>query len=71
MFGHLIDSLQIGQKIGGGYIVALSVAIIGIITGSVMGNHLRHEALEGLEYPQEEIENFQNLQSTLFKTKDS
>jgi len=69
IFGHWIDFLQIGQKIGVGYILALSVVIIGIITGSVMGNHLRHQALEGLEDAQKEIENFQNLQSTFFKAK--
>ena len=69
IFGHWLDRLQIGQKIGVGYIVALSVAIIGIITGWVMGNNLRHEALEGLEHAQEEIKNFQNLQSTFLKTK--
>ncbi|NEQ40000.1 MAG: response regulator [Okeania sp. SIO3I5] len=69
IFGHWLDCLQIGQKIGVGYIVGLSVAIIGIITGWVMGNNLRHEALEGLEHTQEEIKNFQNLQSTFLKTK--
>lgn len=54
--GFWLGRFQVGQKIGLGYTVALSIAILGTATGFVVGDHYQRQAMELKDDAREEIE---------------
>ncbi|MBD1866528.1 HAMP domain-containing protein [Cyanobacteria bacterium FACHB-471] len=67
--GQKLSSLKVGQKIGLGYALALSVAVSGTIAGFGLGNHYRQQAEEQEEYVRNEVELLQRLQSRVLQTR--
>ncbi|MGI0484185.1 ATP-binding protein [Pantanalinema rosaneae CENA516] len=62
------QSLQVGQKIGYGYALSLSIAAIGATVGGILGSHYQYQSSLLEEHAQQEIEFVGNLQTSLLQT---
>ncbi|MBD2067284.1 HAMP domain-containing protein [Leptolyngbya sp. FACHB-671] len=67
--GQKLSSLKVGQKIGLGYVLALSIAVSGTIAGFGIGNHYQQQAEEREEHVRNEVELLQRLQSRVLQTR--
>ena len=64
-----LSNLQVGQKIGLGYAIALSIAILGTSIGIIIGNSYQKEAEEAVEDALEEIQLLKNVKNHLSNTQ--
>ena len=64
-----LSNLQVGQKIGLGYAIALSIAILGTSIGIIIGNSYQKEAEEAVEDALEEIQLLKNVKNSLSNTQ--
>ncbi|MEM8806739.1 MAG: response regulator [Cyanobacteria bacterium P01_G01_bin.38] len=62
-----LHRLKVGQKIGLGYATALGIAVVGTITGIVIGNAHQHHALEIQEDAIGEILELKDLEAALIR----
>ena len=64
-----LSNLQVGHKIGLGYAIALSIAILGTSIGILIGNSYQKEAEEAVEDALEEIQLLKNVKNSLSNTQ--
>ncbi|MEQ9367705.1 MAG: ATP-binding protein [Coleofasciculus chthonoplastes F3-SA18-01] len=57
---------SIHQKIGSGYFLAVSIAVLGTATGLIVGEHYDDSARESLEITQERLDMLGNLEKSFF-----
>ncbi|MEQ8755790.1 MAG: ATP-binding protein [Coleofasciculus sp. G1-WW12-02] len=57
---------SIHQKIGSGYFLAVSIAVLGTATGLIVGEHYDDRARESLEITQERLDMLGNLEKSFF-----
>ncbi|MEM9162423.1 MAG: HAMP domain-containing protein, partial [Cyanobacteria bacterium P01_F01_bin.4] len=62
-----LHRLKVGQKIGLGYATTLGIAVVGIVTGIVLGNVHQHRALEIQEDAIDEIIELKDLETALMQ----
>ena len=67
--GQRLSSLRVGQKIGLGYTLALSIAVCGTIAGFGVGRYYQKQAEEQEEHVRNEVELLQRLQSGVLQTR--
>ncbi|MEG5174608.1 ATP-binding protein [Microcoleus sp. B3-D7] len=67
--GQRLSSLRVGQKIGLGYALALSIAVCGTIAGFGVGRYYQKQAEEQEEHVRNEVELLQRLQSRVLQTR--
>ena len=66
---HWLSHLQVGQKIGLGYAVALGVAVSGTIAGFKLGEHYTQRAIWLKEHTHNEVELLHRLQTGILQTR--
>ena len=64
-----LSSLRVGQKIGLGYTLALSIAVCGTIAGFGVGDRYQQETQEQEQHVRSELELLQRLQSRVLQTR--
>ncbi|MEG4021612.1 ATP-binding protein [Microcoleus sp. S13C4] len=64
-----LSSLRVGQKIGLGYTLALSIAVCGTIAGFGVGDRYQQETEEGEQHARNEVELLHRLQSRVLQTR--
>lgn len=57
---------SIHQKIGSGYFLAVSIAVLGTATGLIVGEHYDDRARESLEITQERLDLMEDLEKSFF-----
>ncbi|WP_445174477.1 sensor histidine kinase [Microcoleus sp.] len=67
--GQRLSSLKVGQKIGLGYTLALSIAVCGTIAGFGVGDHYQQETQEQEQHVRSELELLQRLQSRVLQAR--
>ena len=67
-FRKWFDNLKVGQKISLGYTLALGVAVLGSITGVVVGDHLHQKALAHEQDANEEFKLITGLNIGILET---
>ena len=67
--GKRLSSLRVGQKIGLGYTLALSIAVCGTIAGFGVGRYYQKQAEEQEEHVRNEMELLHRLQSGVLQTR--
>jgi signal transduction histidine kinase len=67
--GKRLSSLRVGQKIGLGYTLALSIAVCGTIGGFGVGDHYQQETQEQEQHVRSELELLQRLQSRVLQAR--
>ncbi|MEG4583526.1 ATP-binding protein [Microcoleus sp. MON1_C5] len=67
--GQRLSSLRVGQKIGLGYALALSIAVCGTIAGFGVGRYYQKQAEEQEEHVRNEVELLHRLQSRVLQTR--
>ncbi|MFP4103063.1 ATP-binding protein [Coleofasciculus sp.] len=60
---------SIHQKIGSGYFLAVSIAVLGTATGLIMGEHYDDRARESVEITQERLDLMADLEESFFDIK--
>ncbi|MEQ9481652.1 sensor histidine kinase [Coleofasciculus sp. F4-SAH-05] len=63
---HISRRWSIHQKIGSGYFLAVSIAVLGTATGLIVGEHYDDSARESLEITQERLDMLGNLEKSFF-----
>ncbi|MEG4318432.1 MULTISPECIES: ATP-binding protein [unclassified Microcoleus] len=63
------NHLRIGQKISYGYALAIGIAILGTGTGLKVGDYFRKQALIQVNVAQQQQQQLQNLQNTVFEAR--
>lgn len=66
---HWLSRLPVGQKIGVGYVLALSVVTSGAIAGFSIGNHYQKQAIEQEDYIRQELNLLHRLQAGILQTR--
>ncbi|WP_017747796.1 sensor histidine kinase [Scytonema hofmannii] len=69
LFKRFLSHLSISQKIGYGYALALSVAIVGTIAGITIGEYYHRQAQEKHDHAIQEIELLSRLQNAILQTR--
>jgi signal transduction histidine kinase len=67
--GQRLSSLRVGQKIGLGYTLALSIAVCGTIAGFGIGDRYQQQTEEGEQHARNEVELLHRLQSRVLQTR--
>jgi len=68
-FNRISRRWSIHQKIGFGYFLAVSIAVLGTATGLIVGEHYDDRARESLEITQERLDMLGNLEKYFFTIK--
>ncbi|WP_445244763.1 sensor histidine kinase [Microcoleus sp. OTE_8_concoct_300] len=63
------NHLRIGQKISYGYALAIGIAILGTAAGQRLGDYFRKQALVQVNVAQQQQQQLQNLQNTVFEAR--
>ena len=61
--------MRIGQKISYGYALAIGIAIFGTAAGQRLGDYFRKQALVQVNVAQQQQQQLQNLQNTVFEAR--
>ena len=61
--------MRIGQKISYGYALAIGIAILGTAAGQRLGDYFRKQALVQVNVAQQQQQQLQNLQNTVFEAR--
>jgi signal transduction histidine kinase len=67
--GKRLSSLRVGQKIGLGYTLALSIAVCGTIAGFGVGDRYQQETQERQQHARNKVELLHRLQSRVLQTR--
>ncbi|MEG4212129.1 ATP-binding protein [Microcoleus sp. S13_B4] len=67
--GQRLSSLRVGQKIGLGYTLALSIAVCGTIAGFGVGDRYQQETEKGEQHARNEVELLHRLQSRVLQAR--
>ncbi|GAB4377240.1 MAG: hypothetical protein Kow00121_26100 [Elainellaceae cyanobacterium] len=67
--GRQLSSLNVGQKIGLGYMLALGIAVSGTTAGFWVGGYYQKQAENREEHARNEVELLQSLQSRVLQTR--
>jgi two-component system, NtrC family, sensor kinase len=67
--GKRLSSLRVGQKIGLGYTLALSIAVCGTIAGFGVGDRYQQETQEGEKHARNKVELLHRLQSRILQAR--
>ena len=67
--GQRLSSLRVGQKIGLGYTLALSIAVCGTIAGFGVGDRYQQETQERQQHARNKVELLHRLQSRVLQTR--
>jgi len=67
--GKRLSSLRVGQKIGLGYTLALSIAVCGTIAGFGVGDHYQQETQQREQHARNEVELLHRLQSRVLQAR--
>jgi len=67
--GQRLSSLRVGQKIGLGYTLALSIAVCGTIAGFGVGDHYQQETQERQQHARNKVELLHRLQSRVLQAR--
>jgi signal transduction histidine kinase len=67
--GQRLSSLRVGQKIGLGYTLALSIAVCGTIAGFGLGDRYQQETQERQQHARNKVELLHRLQSRVLQTR--
>src|SRR6476469_8296992 len=67
--GQRLSSLRVGQKIGLGYTLALSIAVCGTIAGFGVGDRYQQETEQGEQHARNEVELLHRMQSRVLQTR--
>ncbi|HEY9878743.1 MAG TPA: ATP-binding protein [Leptolyngbyaceae cyanobacterium] len=67
--GRRLSSLKVGQKIGLGYALALSIAVSGSVAGFGIGHYYKQRTEAQEKYAWNEVELLQRLQSQVLQTR--
>jgi signal transduction histidine kinase len=67
--GQRLSSLRVGQKIGLGYTLALSIAVCGTIAGFGVGDSYQQETQEREQHARNKVELLHRLQSRVLQTR--
>ena len=67
--GKRLSSLKVGQKIGLGYTLALSIAVCGTIAGFGGGDRYQQETQEREKHARNEVELLHRLQSRVLQAR--
>ena len=62
-------SLNIGQKIAFGYLVAIGVGVLGTVTGTFIGDYFQYQAIKIERQVDEEVELFNELKSAILRAR--
>jgi signal transduction histidine kinase len=67
--GQRLSSLRVGQKIGLGYTLALSIAVCGTIAGFGLGDRYQQETQQRQQHARNKVELLHRLQSRVLQTR--
>ena len=69
VFQRSLNRLNVSQKIGFGYAVAISIAVCGSMSGILISNHYRIQANEKQEHAHKQVEMVQKLQDSILQLR--
>ncbi len=61
--------MNVGQKIGFGYAIAIGVGVLGTLTGTLIGDYYEHQAVEVERQVDEEVEYFNELKFAILEAR--